>query len=165
MINATPVREDEELREPTVEQLMGKVRRLQQVQTETYQLEGIHKGKEDVYRKLQVQCEESEQDSDRQLKNNKASEELLERYRCEIQELRLKHRKQRMRFENQLQLLIEQHKKLHAVFAPERLPDELKNAENTKAQLLSAEQQKSVQLQTLDEELEKVKNKQVEEEE
>ncbi|XP_072227252.1 synaptonemal complex central element protein 1 [Leuresthes tenuis] len=173
-----------ELQEPKVEQLMGKLRRLQQgktvlekeiremksvretlqkdletFQAEAYQLEGIQKEREEMCRKLQVQCEESGQDTARQLKQNKASEELLEQYRCEIQQLKLKHRKQRMRFENQLEQLMEQHKKLHSVFAPERLPDELKNAENTKSQLLSAEQQKLSQLKTLDEELEKVQKR------
>ncbi|XP_041822983.1 uncharacterized protein si:ch211-199g17.9 isoform X2 [Melanotaenia boesemani] len=161
---------------------MGKLRRLQQdkknlaeeikeiksvhgsleeelsaLQAETCQLEGIYKEKEELCRKLQLQCEESEQDSARQLKQNKTSEELLEKYKCEIQELKLKHRKQRIRFENQLQQVIEQHKKLHSVFAPERLPDELEHAENTKSQLLAAEQVKLAQLHKLDEELENAK--------
>uniref|UniRef100_A0A3P8SZ17 Uncharacterized protein n=1 Tax=Amphiprion percula TaxID=161767 RepID=A0A3P8SZ17_AMPPE len=91
-----------EMQEPKVEQLMGKLRKLQQ---------GMQ---------------------------NKKSEELLEQHRCEIQELKLKHRKQRMRFENQLHQLIEQHKNLHSVFTPERLPDEIETATNAKGQLLSA---------------------------
>uniref|UniRef100_A0A3B4XWQ0 Uncharacterized protein n=1 Tax=Seriola lalandi dorsalis TaxID=1841481 RepID=A0A3B4XWQ0_SERLL len=74
----------------------------------------------------------------RQLKQNEQSEELLEQYRCEIQEFKLKQRKQRMKFENQLHQLIEQHKNLHSMFTPERLPDEIERAENTKCQLLSA---------------------------
>ncbi|KAI3358064.1 hypothetical protein L3Q82_003074 [Scortum barcoo] len=64
-----------------------------------------------------------------------------------------------MKFENQLQQLIEQHRTLQAVFTPERLPDEVKSAENTKSQLLSAEQMKLVQLHRLDEELEEVKKR------
>ncbi|XP_034747981.1 golgin subfamily B member 1 isoform X2 [Etheostoma cragini] len=158
MINFTPMNGGGGmLQEPKVEQLMGKLRRLQQVQTEAYQLEGIHKEKEELCRKLQFQCEESEQDSSRQLKQNKKSEEQLEEYRCEIQELKLKHRKQRMKFENQLHQLIEQHKNLHSVFTPERLPKEIESAGNTKSQLLSAEQIKLAQLHRLDEELEEMK--------
>ncbi|XP_032391119.1 synaptonemal complex central element protein 1 isoform X2 [Etheostoma spectabile] len=183
MINVTPMNGGGGMQqEPKVEQLMGKLRRLQQgkrfleeeikelksvsdslqneletLQTEVYQLEGIHKEKEELCRKLQFQCEESEQDSSRQLKQNKKSEELLEEYRCEIQEFKLKHRKQRMKFENQLHQLIEQHKNLHSVFTPERLPEEIESAVNTKSQLLSAEQIKLAQLHRLDGELEEMK--------
>ncbi|KAM4550587.1 synaptonemal complex central element protein 1 [Fundulus diaphanus] len=168
--------------EPKVEQLMGKLRLLQRekrqleeevrhaqsvhdslrkelldLRTEVNDLEGVHKDKEGTCRKLQLQCEESEQDFDRQLNQNKTSEKLLEQYRCEIQEVKLKHRKLRMRFENQLLQLIEQHKQLDYLFNPKRVPDELKKAEDKKRQLLSAEQVKSAQLHKLDEEFEEVK--------
>ncbi|XP_068584595.1 synaptonemal complex central element protein 1 isoform X2 [Cebidichthys violaceus] len=126
------------------------------LQTEAYKLEGIHKEKEELCRKLQFQCEESEQDTVRHLKQNKKNRELLEQYRCEIQEFKLKQRKQRMKFENQLQQLIEQHKSLHSVFTPERLSDEIKSAENTKSQLLSAEQMKLAQLHRLNEDLDEM---------
>uniref|UniRef100_A0A3Q0RPH2 Uncharacterized protein n=1 Tax=Amphilophus citrinellus TaxID=61819 RepID=A0A3Q0RPH2_AMPCI len=101
------------MQEPKVEQLMGKLRRLKQ---------GT------VRLGCNISC----------LQLNKKSEELLEQYRYEIQELKLKHRKQRMKFENQLDQLIEQHKNLLYVFTPERLPDELEGAQNTKSQLLAA---------------------------
>ncbi|KAK5613758.1 hypothetical protein CRENBAI_016650 [Crenichthys baileyi] len=171
-----------DLPEPKVEQVMGKLRMLQQEKrlleeevrniqsvsdnlqkelvillTSVNEIEGIHKDKEGACRKLQWQCEESERDFDRQLNQNKTSEELLEQYRCEIQEVKLKHRKLRMRFENQLLQLIEQHKQLDFVFNPKRLPNELKKAENIKHQLLSAEQVKLAQLHKLDEELEELK--------
>ncbi|XP_053302111.1 uncharacterized protein si:ch211-199g17.9 isoform X2 [Pleuronectes platessa] len=157
MVNVTPPKTGEEPQEPKMEQLMSKLRRLQQVQTEAYQLEGIHKEKEELCRKLQFQCEESEQDSVRQLNQNKKSEELLEQYRCEIQEFKLKLRKQRMKFEKQLHQLIEQHKNLHSIFSPERLPDEIQSIESTKSQLISAEQLKLAQLFHLEEELEDVR--------
>uniref|UniRef100_A0AAQ4PAY6 Uncharacterized protein n=1 Tax=Gasterosteus aculeatus aculeatus TaxID=481459 RepID=A0AAQ4PAY6_GASAC len=89
----------------------------------------------------------------RYLKQNKKIEEQLDKYRCEIQELTLKHRKQRMKFENQLFQLIEQHKNLHSLYTPERLPEEIASAENTKSQLLLAEQMKLAQLHRLNEEL------------
>ncbi|KAM6974099.1 synaptonemal complex central element protein 1 [Tautogolabrus adspersus] len=127
------------------------------LQSEAYQLEGIHKEKEELCRKLQFQYDESEQDSARQLQNNKNIDELLEQYRCEIQEFKLKHRKQRMKFENQLQLLIEQHKNLHSVFTLERLQGEIESAEKTRSQLLSAEQMKLDQLHSLEEQLEEAK--------
>ncbi|XP_026203739.1 SYCE1 domain-containing protein [Anabas testudineus] len=182
LINAASLKSDVEVQEPRVEQLNSKLRRLQQgkrvleaelkeiqsvsqalqeelatLQAEAYKLEGIHKEKEEIFRKLQFQCEESEQESARQLNQNKKSEELLEQYRCEIQELKLKQRKQRMKFENQLHQLIEQHKTLHSVFTLERLPDEIRIAENINIQLLSAEQLKVDQLHHLDEELMKQK--------
>uniref|UniRef100_A0A3B3TWC7 Uncharacterized protein n=1 Tax=Poecilia latipinna TaxID=48699 RepID=A0A3B3TWC7_9TELE len=111
----------------------------------------------DASSKLQLQCEDSEQDLNKQLKQNKTNEELLERYRCEIEEVKLKHRKLRLRFENQLLQLIEQHKQLDYAFNPKRLPDELKKAEDIKHQLSSAEQVKLAQLHKLDEELEEAK--------
>ncbi|XP_068432194.1 synaptonemal complex central element protein 1 isoform X2 [Clinocottus analis] len=182
LINVTPLRQGGEMLEPKVEQLTGKLRRLQQgkraleeeikeiksesdilqkelttLQVEAYKLEGTHKEKEEWCRKLQFQCEESEQEAVRYLKQNKKSEELLEQYRCEIQELKLKHRKQRMKFENQLLQLIAQHKNLHSVFTPEMLPDEIESAENTTKQLLSAEQMKLAQLHRLYEKLEEMK--------
>uniref|UniRef100_A0A8C4HI23 Synaptonemal complex central element protein 1 n=1 Tax=Dicentrarchus labrax TaxID=13489 RepID=A0A8C4HI23_DICLA len=182
LINVTALKGGGDMQELKVEQVMSKLRRLQQgksileeeikeiksvsdslqkelstLQTEAYRLEGIHKEKEELCMKLQFQCEESEHDSDRQLKQNKKSDELLEQHKCEIQEFKLKHRKQRMKFENQLNQLIDQHKNLHSVFTPERLPDEIEAAENTNTQLLSAEQMKLAQLHRLSEELEEVK--------
>ncbi|XP_029023517.1 synaptonemal complex central element protein 1 isoform X2 [Betta splendens] len=170
--------ERDEMQEPKVEQLMSKLRKLQEgnkrlreevkellsvsmslqkeledLQTETYKQEEVLKETEENDRKLQVQCEEFEQECVRQLNQNKKREELLEQYNCEIQEVKLKHRKQRMKFENQLLLLIEQHKNLHAVFSPERLADEIKIAENAKDQLLLAEKVKLDQLRCLDREL------------
>ncbi|XP_027892396.1 uncharacterized protein LOC114156256 isoform X3 [Xiphophorus couchianus] len=130
-----------DLPKPKIEQLMAKLRMLQQ----------------DASSKLQLQCEDSEQDLNRQLKQNKTSEELLEHYRCEIEEVKLKHRKLRIRFENQLMQLIEQHKQLDYVFNSKRLPDELKKGEDIKHQLSSAEQVKLAQLHKLDEELEEAK--------
>ncbi|XP_042361990.1 synaptonemal complex central element protein 1 isoform X2 [Plectropomus leopardus] len=182
LINIAPPDGEGGMQEPKVEQLMGKLRRLQQgkralaeenkdiesvrdtlqkeltnLQTEAYQLEGNHKEKEELCRKLQFQLEESQKDSYRWLQQNKKSEKLLEQYRCEIQEFKLKQRKQRMKFENQLHQLIVQHKNLYSVFTPERLPGEIESAEKTKSQLLSNEQMKLAQLQRLNVELEEMK--------
>ncbi|KAK5883654.1 hypothetical protein CesoFtcFv8_019957 [Champsocephalus esox] len=147
LINVIPLNEGGGMHEPKVEQLMGKLRRLQQgkrileeeikeikcvsdssqkelasLQTEAYQLEGILKEKEELCRKLQFQSAESEQDSVRQLNQNRKK----------------------------------QHKNLHSVFSPERLPDEITSAENRRSQLLAAEQMKLAQLHRLQEELEEM---------
>ncbi|XP_072304521.1 synaptonemal complex central element protein 1 [Eucyclogobius newberryi] len=168
--------------EPKVEQLLAKLTRLQQdktdleeeiqdirsvsdslqkeletLQTESYQLEVIHKQKEGLCQKLQYLCEESEQDFTRQLKHNKSTEALSAQYNCEIQAMKLKHRKLRIKFENHLYQLIEQQKNLYSVFMPDRLPAEIDNAENTKGQLLAAEKLKQTLVNTLEEEIEKWK--------
>uniref|UniRef100_A0AAY5L1T9 Synaptonemal complex central element protein 1 n=2 Tax=Esox lucius TaxID=8010 RepID=A0AAY5L1T9_ESOLU len=170
--------------EPKVEQLTNKLRRLQQgkqalgeevkevqslrdslqeeldaLQTEAYQLEAFHKEKEELCRILQFQCEEIEQDSTRQKQLNRRSKDLIELYRCQIQETKLRHRKQRMKFENQLQQLIEQHKNLHSLFSPDRLPSEIENVTNSKFQLLKAEQQKLSQLCHLEEKLDEARSR------
>ncbi|KAM6959186.1 synaptonemal complex central element protein 1 [Aplochiton taeniatus] len=143
--------------EPNVEQLMSKLKNLQQMQADAYQLEGIHKEKEELYKVLQFQCEEAEQESSRQLQLNKRSEEQVEQYKCQIEETKLKQRKQRMKFENQLQQLIDQHKNLHSVFTQERLPAEIESIENIKSQRLEAEQLKLSQLRHLEEELDEMR--------
>ncbi|XP_016896709.1 synaptonemal complex central element protein 1 isoform X1 [Cynoglossus semilaevis] len=178
IFNATPLKKDLQTSEPKVDQAVAKLRILQQgkevleeesdqiksvrdslqielqkLQTEAYQLERVHKDKEELCNKLQFQFDESEQDCVRQLKNSKQSEGLMEQYKCEIQEYKLKHRKQRLKFEQQLHLLIEQHKNLRSIFTPERLPDEIKTTESRKVQLESAEEMKLAQLSQLDEEL------------
>ncbi|XP_058474713.1 synaptonemal complex central element protein 1 isoform X2 [Solea solea] len=181
MLNVTPLEGVGQTQEPNVDQLLTKLRRFQQdkrileeeleevksfsdslrkelanLQTEAYQLEGIHMEREELCSKLQFQFEDLEQDSARQLNQSKKSQEMMEQYRCEIQEFKLKHRKQRMKFEQQLHQLIEQHKNLHSIFTPERLPIEIETAENRKLQLVSAEQLKLAQLYELKEELEDV---------
>ncbi|XP_055018279.1 synaptonemal complex central element protein 1 isoform X2 [Boleophthalmus pectinirostris] len=127
------------------------------VQAESLQLEVIHKEKEELCQKLQYLCEESEQDFARQLKHNKSTEDLSEQYKCEIQAIKLKHRKLRMKFENHLYQLIEQKKNLYSVFMPDRIPAEIENAENTKSQLSNAEKLKATQVNSLEEEIEKWK--------
>ncbi|CAL8296940.1 unnamed protein product [Lota lota] len=166
------------MEEPKLEQLMVKLRKLQEdklafdgdvtealsvhdalldelanLQTEAYQLKGTHQDKKESCRVLQFQCRESEQDSARHLQLNKQSEEMLEQYRCQIQEFKLKHRKLRMKFENQLHQLIEQHKNLLTIFTPERLPSEIESAENSKCQLIATELLKMAQLHILEEEV------------
>nr|XP_057902569.1 synaptonemal complex central element protein 1 isoform X2 [Doryrhamphus excisus] len=88
---------------------------LDTLQTEACQLEKSHQEKEALCRKLQFQCEESEHESFRLAEENRKREELVARHRCEIQELKLKKRKIRVKFENHLHQLMEQHKKLYSV--------------------------------------------------
>ncbi|XP_061110776.1 synaptonemal complex central element protein 1-like isoform X2 [Conger conger] len=88
-----------------------------------YQMEAIEKEKEESYKVLQFKCDELE---------------------CEAK---------RMKFENQLQQLIEQHKNLYSVYSPDRLPSEIENLENVRLQLLKAEQVKLGQLNCVAEEI------------
>ncbi|KAL2080416.1 hypothetical protein ACEWY4_024209 [Coilia grayii] len=165
-------------KEPKVEDLALKLRKLQQAKraleeelwevqvlkdkleqeeenlsSEAFQLEVTLKEKEESLRVLQFKCDEMGQDSQRQQEQNEHKEDLVEQYRCQIQEATLKHRKTRMKFENQLQQLMGQHKNLFAMFIPERLPAEILTAENATAQLLKAEKLRMDQLAEQQEEL------------
>ncbi|XP_056597058.1 synaptonemal complex central element protein 1 [Triplophysa dalaica] len=114
--------------------------------TEALQLEGTLNEKEELNRSLLLKCEDLQQETQRQLEQNHQKDELVKQFCCQIQETKLKHRNLRMKFENQLQQLMEQHKNLSTVFAPQRLPAEIQSAEYTTKQLLKAEQQKLEQL-------------------
>uniref|UniRef100_A0AAY4BE28 Uncharacterized protein n=1 Tax=Denticeps clupeoides TaxID=299321 RepID=A0AAY4BE28_9TELE len=74
----------------------------------------------------------------RQRAQNQEKEELLELYRCQIEETKLRHRKARVKFGKELQQLMEQHKNLYSAFSPARLPGEVAAAENAAAELLKA---------------------------
>ncbi|XP_061902900.1 synaptonemal complex central element protein 1-like isoform X1 [Entelurus aequoreus] len=91
------------------------LKELDTLQTQSFQLEITHQEKQELCQKLQFQCKESEQESVRLAEEIKKREELLAQLRCEIQDLKLKQRKQRMEFENHLHQLMEQHKKLYFV--------------------------------------------------
>ncbi|XP_043073744.1 synaptonemal complex central element protein 1 isoform X2 [Puntigrus tetrazona] len=74
-------------------------------------------------------------------------EELSRSLQLKYEDLQLEA--QMMKFENQLQQLMEQHKNLSNIFTPQRLPAEIQSAEYTTEQLLKAEQQKLEQLTKL----------------
>ncbi|XP_026087510.1 synaptonemal complex central element protein 1 isoform X1 [Carassius auratus] len=116
---------------------------------EALQLEGTLNEKEELNRSLQLKCEDLQLEAQRQLEQNHQKEEAVKQCCFQIQETKLKHRKIRMKFENQLQHLMEQHKNLSNVFTPKRLPAEIQSAEYTTEQLLKAEQQKLEQLTKL----------------
>ncbi|XP_018980301.1 synaptonemal complex central element protein 1-like isoform X2 [Cyprinus carpio] len=123
---------------------------LPNVTAEALQLEGTLDEKEELNRSLQLKCEDLQLEAQRQLEqNHHLKEEALKQYCFQIQETKLKHRKIRMKFENQLQQLMEQHRNLSTVFTPQRLPAEIQSAEYTTEQLLKAEQQKLEQLTKL----------------
>ncbi|XP_019727824.1 leucine-rich repeat and coiled-coil domain-containing protein 1 isoform X3 [Hippocampus comes] len=85
------------------------------LQTEAFQLERTHQERKELSQKLQLQCEESEREFVRLAEQNKKSDELLAQHRYEIQELKLKRRKLRLKFEDQLHQLIKQHNQLYAI--------------------------------------------------
>ncbi|XP_055076699.1 synaptonemal complex central element protein 1 isoform X1 [Misgurnus anguillicaudatus] len=120
---------------------------------EALQLEGTLNEKEELNRSLQLKCEDLKQETQRQLEQNHQKDELVKQYCFQIQETKLKHRKLRMMFENQLQQLMEQHKNLSTVFTPQTLPAEIQSAEYATEQLLKAEQQKHEQLAELQDRL------------
>ncbi|XP_065147099.1 synaptonemal complex central element protein 1 [Paramisgurnus dabryanus] len=105
---------------------------------EALQLEGTLNEKEESNRSLQLKCEDLKQETQRQLEQNHQKDELVRQYCFQIQETKLKHRKLRMMFENQLQQLMEQHKNLSTVFTPQTLPAEIQSAEYATEQLLKA---------------------------
>ncbi|XP_028846673.1 synaptonemal complex central element protein 1 isoform X2 [Denticeps clupeoides] len=107
--------------EPKVEQLVAELRRLQRVKrtleeevttsqalgdtlrgqwealcSEAFCLEGTLKEKEGSCGVLRFKCEELEQEAQRQRAQNQEKEELLELYRCQIEETKLRHRKARL---------------------------------------------------------------------
>ncbi|XP_077599160.1 synaptonemal complex central element protein 1 [Stigmatopora nigra] len=131
--------EGEGIQEPKIEQLRSKLIKLQQVkdnlegeimekkilseclqkelaalETEAYELDMVHQENKRLMQKLEFRCEESERECLRLAEQNRNTKEVLEQYRCEIQEFKLKSRKLRMKFENQLVQLIGQHKRLYS---------------------------------------------------
>ncbi|KAM8884264.1 synaptonemal complex central element protein 1 isoform 1-T3 [Synchiropus picturatus] len=176
---AAPV-EGEEMPEPRVDALVDEIKKLQlgrtmieekinsvkslydsltrqhdALQIKASQLDELYNLKQEMCHKLHFQCKEFEQESIKLVEENRRVMELLRQYRCEIQEVKLKHRKQRMIFENHLQQLLELHKKLYTFFYPKRLPAEIERARIAKQQLLSAEEHKLDQLRRLEEVWEK----------
>ncbi|XP_056336254.1 synaptonemal complex central element protein 1 [Danio aesculapii] len=152
------------LEEEVTEVMLLKCARKQEedaLAAEALKLEGTLNEKEELNRSLQLKCEDLQLEAQRQLEQNHQKEELVKQYSFQIQETKLKHRKIRMKFENQLQQLTEQHKNLSAVFAPQRLPAEIQSAEYSTKQLLKAEQQKLEQLAKLLDELNHTQNAEV----
>ncbi|XP_050992971.1 uncharacterized protein si:ch211-199g17.9 [Labeo rohita] len=125
---------------------------------EGLQLEATVNEKEELNRSLQLKCEDLQLEAQRELEQNHQKEEVVKQYCFQIQETKLKHRKIRMKFENQLQQFMDQHKSLSTVFTLQRLPAEIQSAEYTTEQLLKAERQKLEQLTKLPEGLSHTQN-------
>ncbi|XP_053718965.1 uncharacterized protein si:ch211-199g17.9 isoform X2 [Synchiropus splendidus] len=115
---AAPV-EGEEMPEPRVDALVDELKKLQlgrtmiedkinsvkslydsltrqhdALQIKASQLDEIYNLKQEMCHKLNFQCKEFEQESIKLVEENRRVMELLRQYRCEIQEVKLKHRKQ-----------------------------------------------------------------------
>ncbi|KAM9775995.1 uncharacterized protein ACBT44_001164 isoform 3-T6 [Syngnathus typhle] len=90
-------------------------------QTEAYQLERTEQEKEELLQKLQLQCEESKHENVRLAERNKKSEDLISQHRSEIWELKLKQRKMKLKFENELHSMMQQHKQLYAAIVSRHL--------------------------------------------
>ncbi|XP_049457856.1 synaptonemal complex central element protein 1 isoform X2 [Epinephelus fuscoguttatus] len=127
------------------------------LQTEAERLEAILEEQEELARKVQIQQELSEQACFRQEQEDKKKVEEVEQIRCQIEEIKFKHRKLRMKFESQLEEVIVEHKNLYKVFSPKNLLDEIARAEVRKCQLSEVEQIKLTHLRNLQEKLEEMK--------
>ncbi|XP_049889891.1 synaptonemal complex central element protein 1 isoform X2 [Epinephelus moara] len=157
LINNIRLNGVEGMQEPEVEELVDKIRNMHEVQTEAERLEGILEEQEELARKVQIQQELSEQACFRQEKEDKKKVEEVEQIRCQIEEIKFKHRKLRMKFESQLEEVIVEHKNLYKVFSPKNLLDEIARAEIRKRQLSEVEQIKLTHLRNLQEKLEEMK--------
>ncbi|XP_033493820.1 uncharacterized protein LOC117264107 isoform X2 [Epinephelus lanceolatus] len=157
LINNIRLNGVEGMQEPEVEELVDKIRNMHEVQTEAERLEGILEEQEELARKVQIQRELSEQACFRQEQEDKKKVEEVEQIRCQIEEIKFKHRKLRMKFESQLEEVIVEHKNLYKVFSPKNLLDEIARAEVRKCQLSEVEQIKLTHLGNLQEKLEEMK--------
>ncbi|XP_033493819.1 synaptonemal complex central element protein 1 isoform X1 [Epinephelus lanceolatus] len=182
LINNIRLNGVEGMQEPEVEELVDKIRNMHEanratekdikemesvigslqeeqanLQTEAERLEGILEEQEELARKVQIQRELSEQACFRQEQEDKKKVEEVEQIRCQIEEIKFKHRKLRMKFESQLEEVIVEHKNLYKVFSPKNLLDEIARAEVRKCQLSEVEQIKLTHLGNLQEKLEEMK--------
>ncbi|XP_049457855.1 synaptonemal complex central element protein 1 isoform X1 [Epinephelus fuscoguttatus] len=182
LINNIRLNGVEGMQEPEVEELVDKIRNTHEanratekdikemesvigslqeeqanLQTEAERLEAILEEQEELARKVQIQQELSEQACFRQEQEDKKKVEEVEQIRCQIEEIKFKHRKLRMKFESQLEEVIVEHKNLYKVFSPKNLLDEIARAEVRKCQLSEVEQIKLTHLRNLQEKLEEMK--------
>ncbi|XP_068964258.1 synaptonemal complex central element protein 1-like isoform X2 [Petaurus breviceps papuanus] len=112
---------------------------LEELNTEKTHLEEILSMKQEILNIHQQLDKEQENKIQRQ---QAMSQDCIKRIRdlnSKIQEEKLRRRKQRMEFEQQLEELIEQHKALWELHRPEMLAQEIKSLASTKEQLLKQE--------------------------
>ncbi|XP_067880416.1 synaptonemal complex central element protein 1 [Heterodontus francisci] len=126
---------------------------LDELNQEIFHLEGNCNTKEANLKRLHFQYEQSETQTERQLKASRESKQRIEALTIQIEEEKLKRRRERKAFELQLEELIGKHKWMAEFYTPARLELEMRNIDNSKQQLLSEEHVMKEKLCTLDKEL------------
>ncbi|XP_078391000.1 synaptonemal complex central element protein 1-like isoform X2 [Cetorhinus maximus] len=126
---------------------------LDELNQEIFHLEGNCNTKEANLKRLRFQYEQSQAQTERQLKVSRESKQRIEALTTQIEEEKLKRRRERKAFEQQLEELIGKHKWMAEFYTPARLELEMRNIENSKQQLLTEEHVMTEKLSTLDKEL------------
>nr|XP_028567835.1 synaptonemal complex central element protein 1-like isoform X4 [Podarcis muralis] len=109
-----------EILEPKVEELVKRINKLQQVNAEKSSLEEIWSEMKGTRQIVQLHCEETETEMQRQQKMNLERKQRIEELTAKIQEERVKQRDQRLEFEHLLNELMEKHKSLWELYAREK---------------------------------------------
>nr|XP_014347178.1 PREDICTED: synaptonemal complex central element protein 1 isoform X2 [Latimeria chalumnae] len=126
---------------------------LDKLSAESFHLEEIYNKKKETLQLLQFQYKERENEIKRQLNHSEGCKQRVEQITSQIQEEKLKRRKQRMEFEMQLEELMEKHKSTWEFHNTESLKKEICNIENAKQQFLSEEKMLQQKLQNLEKEI------------
>ncbi|XP_067832267.1 synaptonemal complex central element protein 1-like [Heptranchias perlo] len=126
---------------------------LDELNHEVFHLEGNCNRKKANLKRLHFQYEQNQAQTERQLRVSRESKQRIEVLTSQIEEEKLKKRKERKAFEQQLEELIRKHKWMAEFYTPARLELEMRNIENSKQQLLSEEHVTKEKLCTLDKEL------------
>ncbi|XP_060678403.1 synaptonemal complex central element protein 1-like isoform X2 [Hemiscyllium ocellatum] len=132
---------------------------LDELNQEIFHLEGDFNTKEANLKRLHFQYDQSKAQTERQLDVSRESKQRIEALTAQIEEEKLKRKKERNTFEQQLEELISKHKWMAEFYTPARLELEMRNIENSEQQLLSEERTMLEKLGTLDKELDSLRQR------
>ncbi|XP_069785208.1 synaptonemal complex central element protein 1-like isoform X2 [Narcine bancroftii] len=104
-------------------------------------------------KRLQFQHEQSYAQSEREMKGRGETKQKIEALRAQIKDEKLKRRKEKVAFEQQLEELIRKHQWTAEFYTPARLQLEMRDIMNSKQRLLSEEHTTKEKLNTIDKEL------------
>ncbi|XP_069785209.1 synaptonemal complex central element protein 1-like isoform X3 [Narcine bancroftii] len=120
---------------------------------DVYCLESTCNKKEATLKRLQFQHEQSYAQSEREMKGRGETKQKIEALRAQIKDEKLKRRKEKVAFEQQLEELIRKHQWTAEFYTPARLQLEMRDIMNSKQRLLSEEHTTKEKLNTIDKEL------------
>ncbi|XP_044539102.1 synaptonemal complex central element protein 1-like [Gracilinanus agilis] len=126
---------------------------LDELNSEETRLEELLKSKQESLRILQQHNGEKENEILRKQARAQDSIQKITELNSKIQEDKVKRKKLRMEFEQQLEELMEQHKTLWESHTAERLSQEIHNMASTKEQLLKEERLVQEKLEAIEKEL------------